>query len=228
MAENTTRSWRAAIGTVYPDARRIFVTEKTSTIVQFRHIDYGMEKCSVIYSIPSLTATFNPSANVHASTIIDVWNLETVGEISRHIGDTWKYASPRKEKLGSINISVLLNLLVHQVAQDVISISGKINVLNRRPAYTWFRNRRIAPSGYAIAAARMAYNDLYTLWSMRVDRFFRNLSLLDMQPVNAIYKLAAIVLAFAVMANSTPVAKPAEMVDCDAEDIAARGLALCF
>lgn len=64
-----------------------------------------MEKCSVIYSIPSLTATFNPSANVHASTIIDVWNLETVGEISRHIGDTWKYASPRKEKLGSINMS---------------------------------------------------------------------------------------------------------------------------
>ncbi|KJA22681.1 hypothetical protein HYPSUDRAFT_164321 [Hypholoma sublateritium FD-334 SS-4] len=93
------------IGVVYPDDRHIYISPKISTIVQFRHLDYGMENCSLIYTVPLLTSKFNPNAIVLNSSIIDVWALDTVVEISRHIGDTWKYAPKRTKKLATLSMS---------------------------------------------------------------------------------------------------------------------------
>lgn len=58
-----------------------------------------MELCS----LNSLVPPQDPTADVQRSSIIDVWALPTVGEISRHIHGSWKYAPPRGERVASIS-----------------------------------------------------------------------------------------------------------------------------
>lgn len=82
------KSQRTAIGTVYPDLRHIHITKEISTIVQFRHIDYGMERCTLNHSVP-------PHSDSKPS-VVEVWELDIAVEISRYIGDTWKTAAPRR------------------------------------------------------------------------------------------------------------------------------------
>lgn len=69
-------------------------------------MDYGMEKCSLRYSKPSSNSSLGLSG-IHASSVIDIWGLSTDVEISRHIGDTWRYAPPRVEKVASISVGDL-------------------------------------------------------------------------------------------------------------------------
>uniref|UniRef100_A0A8H8CK02 Ubiquitin 3 binding protein But2 C-terminal domain-containing protein n=1 Tax=Psilocybe cubensis TaxID=181762 RepID=A0A8H8CK02_PSICU len=104
MSEDTTRSRKAKIGAVYPDARRIVITNETSTIVQFRHIDFGMENCSLSFSIPPLTTSFDPSSIAQNGSVIDIWTLNMSHEISRYIGKSWKFAPLRGSRFGIIHL----------------------------------------------------------------------------------------------------------------------------
>jgi hypothetical protein len=108
------KSQRTAIGTVYPDLRHIHITNKVSipmspfsicefvnlepqisTIVQFRHIDYGMEHCTLNHSVP-------PQSDSKPS-VVEVWELDIAVEISRYMGDTWKTAAPRRRMLTTMH-----------------------------------------------------------------------------------------------------------------------------
>lgn len=108
------KSRRTAIGTVYPDLRHIYITNEVSiaksllsiwklanlepqvsTVVQFRHIDYGMEHCTLNHSIP-------PQSDSKPS-VVEVWELDVAVEISRYIGDTWKTAAPRRKMLTTMH-----------------------------------------------------------------------------------------------------------------------------
>lgn len=69
------------VGTVYPEDRHFFVNESTSTVAQFRVLDYAMENCQVVVNIPPRShlasrtvrhKTFNISPN---PVVIEVWRL---------------------------------------------------------------------------------------------------------------------------------------------------------
>ncbi|KAF8960216.1 hypothetical protein BDZ97DRAFT_1666087 [Flammula alnicola] len=92
------RSWRSKLGTVYPDDRHIVISEKVSTIIQFRHIDYAMERCVLNVTIPQRTKKFDPFLDIVYPSTFDIWILDIVAEISRYTDTVWKFA-PRRRKL---------------------------------------------------------------------------------------------------------------------------------
>ncbi|KJA22686.1 hypothetical protein HYPSUDRAFT_87281 [Hypholoma sublateritium FD-334 SS-4] len=49
-----------------------------------------------------------------------------------------------------------------------------------------------------------------------------------MKSFSTMYKITIMVLACITLASSAPAPAPVDTVDCDAEDITKRGLALCF
>lgn len=98
------RSWQSEIGKVYPYDRHILVTSKISTILHFRHLDFGMESCTLNFTVPKYRANskFDPAINIQSPSRIDVWVLDSTGEISRYIKNTWRYAPRRRSKLTSL------------------------------------------------------------------------------------------------------------------------------
>ncbi|KAK0492297.1 hypothetical protein EDD18DRAFT_1079834 [Armillaria luteobubalina] len=68
VQEDTSRQWRTNLGTVFPDDRHLI----TSTILQFFHLDYGMEYCSLALSIPQPSDGFDPEAKLENNTVVDV------------------------------------------------------------------------------------------------------------------------------------------------------------
>ncbi|KAJ7591579.1 hypothetical protein C8J56DRAFT_781593 [Mycena floridula] len=56
------KKYTASIGTVYPEIRRVQITDTISTIAQFRAIDYGMEICELHVKLNSSTA---PALQLH-------------------------------------------------------------------------------------------------------------------------------------------------------------------
>ncbi len=97
------RGRATTFGTVYPDDRRILISDnvssrtfmepepsltvstKVSTIVQFRNLDYAMESCILNFSVPVETAGFHPDVSLAPSSIIDVWTLADSGELAQDI-----------------------------------------------------------------------------------------------------------------------------------------------
>ncbi|KAK0235553.1 hypothetical protein EDD85DRAFT_78212 [Armillaria nabsnona] len=75
--EDTSRQWRATLGTVFPDDRHIIVSAAVSTVVQFFHLDYGMENCSLMLSVPPPSHGFDPEVIIQEGSSIDVWLLES-------------------------------------------------------------------------------------------------------------------------------------------------------
>ncbi|KAF8550778.1 hypothetical protein OG21DRAFT_373468 [Imleria badia] len=47
------RSYMTSIGTVFPAHHRVMATPTVSTILQFRAVDYGMEACELMISLPA-------------------------------------------------------------------------------------------------------------------------------------------------------------------------------
>lgn len=52
MAENTTRSWRAKVGIVYPDARRIFITNEVCIVVIYFFAWYFLTPLCILRPLP--------------------------------------------------------------------------------------------------------------------------------------------------------------------------------
>ncbi|KAF7436261.1 hypothetical protein PC9H_003090 [Pleurotus ostreatus] len=101
------RKYDSPQGEIYPDDRYFLVSSSTSTIIQFRNLDFRMEKCVLDPTIPSHNVTspdsgFEPSVRVDASSIVDVWMLDNTQELSRHT--QWTYAPRRKTCFRSISL----------------------------------------------------------------------------------------------------------------------------
>ncbi|KAG5644542.1 hypothetical protein DXG03_008197 [Asterophora parasitica] len=78
----------------------------TSTVVQFRNMDYGMERCVLDPTIPKPNATipgFDPAVNVHPGSEVDIWLLDGSQELSRHI--LWTRAPARQKHFARIGLS---------------------------------------------------------------------------------------------------------------------------
>ncbi|KAL7283432.1 hypothetical protein ACG7TL_002862 [Trametes sanguinea] len=83
MTEDS-RMLRTQYGTVFFDDRHIMVSNTTSTIAQFRHLDYGFERCVLSFKVPLLRPAikFDPSVHVNGAAAIDVWLLVDEGELN--------------------------------------------------------------------------------------------------------------------------------------------------
>ncbi|KAF7799948.1 hypothetical protein EIP86_011191 [Pleurotus ostreatoroseus] len=61
------------VGMITPEDRRVVVTDTLSSIVQFRAMDYGMEKCEINIRLPALSKLpFTPP-----SSVLSVYKLDT-------------------------------------------------------------------------------------------------------------------------------------------------------
>lgn len=99
------RGWISSIGAVYPDDRHIVVSPKNSTILHFRHLDFAMEDCQLIFVPPQRTNSFDPSTKLEIPSQVDVWILDSSSEISRYTRHTWSFAPQRVRKLTTLDIS---------------------------------------------------------------------------------------------------------------------------
>ncbi|KAF5367790.1 hypothetical protein D9615_010507 [Tricholomella constricta] len=96
------RRYQSPVGEIYPDDRYFL----TSTVVQFRNMDYGMERCVLDPTIPNPNITisgFDPAVNVQHGSEIDIWLLDGSQELSRHV--LWTRAPPRQKHFGKIGFS---------------------------------------------------------------------------------------------------------------------------
>ena len=107
-------------GTVYPDDRHILITNKVrrfnqsdlvaddltmgqvSTVVQFRHLDYAMERCVLNITIPQPDGHFDPAVKLTNPSMIDVWVLDSLTEFSRYITGSMGNAPSRRELLTTL------------------------------------------------------------------------------------------------------------------------------
>jgi hypothetical protein len=118
------QGWISNIGAVYPDDRHITISSKVhfippgnqtplltsyklqnSTILHFRHLDFAMEECMLMFVLPQRSDSFNPNAELTVPSMVDVWILDSSSEISRHIYSTWKFAPTRLRKLTTLEFS---------------------------------------------------------------------------------------------------------------------------
>ncbi|PCH44639.1 hypothetical protein WOLCODRAFT_139119 [Wolfiporia cocos MD-104 SS10] len=99
------RQQRTKYGTVYPDERHILITSETSTIVQFRNIDYAMERCVLTLSLPPSVSLPDVPIKFSDPSTVDVWFLDTTSEISPYVSSTWEYAPSRLELLSTLEFS---------------------------------------------------------------------------------------------------------------------------
>ncbi|TBU27415.1 hypothetical protein BD311DRAFT_724083 [Dichomitus squalens] len=70
-------TWKAGWGTVSPNERHLHVTPITHTIVQYRTIDFGMEDCHLVLTLPEpgVSLEAGASSNVTLSSRITVFRL---------------------------------------------------------------------------------------------------------------------------------------------------------
>ncbi|KAI0739368.1 hypothetical protein C8Q80DRAFT_1111114 [Daedaleopsis nitida] len=66
-------------GMLSPNERHLHVTPKTHTIVQFRTIDYGMEDCHLVFTLPALDTALEDHASftMHPASRFDIFRLTT-------------------------------------------------------------------------------------------------------------------------------------------------------
>ncbi|KAH7905123.1 hypothetical protein BJ138DRAFT_1118756 [Hygrophoropsis aurantiaca] len=82
LREDTTLQRHTSKGTVYPDDRHFLVSNKTSTIMQFRGVDFDMERCILFASIPNVTLEVESDSELADTQTVDVWRLDTLVELS--------------------------------------------------------------------------------------------------------------------------------------------------
>lgn len=71
---------------------------KTTTVIQFRSLDFGFERCALEAMLPTRTKTLDPGVIVQSGSndSIEIWELNSVGEISLYAPNSWKFAPPRR------------------------------------------------------------------------------------------------------------------------------------
>ncbi|RPD54575.1 hypothetical protein L226DRAFT_260610 [Lentinus tigrinus ALCF2SS1-7] len=69
--------WDETWGMFYPDEKHLHVTPNVHTIVQFRAIDFGMEDCRLVFTLPKLGASLEDHASfsMDPSSRFDVFRL---------------------------------------------------------------------------------------------------------------------------------------------------------
>ncbi|KAH9054102.1 hypothetical protein EDB87DRAFT_1689658 [Lactarius vividus] len=95
-------------GYVPLDARRLWVTDDVSTVVQFRAIDYGMENCSLALALTPAAAEGAAGVDVE----LDVWALaDAPRRPGRRLNAnldvrtlTWASRPERKEHIGTLSV----------------------------------------------------------------------------------------------------------------------------
>ncbi|KAJ7454052.1 hypothetical protein B0H11DRAFT_2070146 [Mycena galericulata] len=97
------RGYQSIEGDIFPDDRHFVVSSTISTLVHFRHVDYGMERCTLHIIVPDRTMKHDPGTFIGSSSILDVWVLDSASEISRNIPGSWDYAPPRRNMLTTIS-----------------------------------------------------------------------------------------------------------------------------
>ncbi|EDR06627.1 uncharacterized protein LACBIDRAFT_294591 [Laccaria bicolor S238N-H82] len=96
-----TREHDTTLGVVYPDDRHFIISPNITTIVQFRTLDYGMERCTLHASLPDKTDALDPAATIVHPSTLDIWRLNIDYEITRHRPESWKFAPLRKSLFGT-------------------------------------------------------------------------------------------------------------------------------
>jgi hypothetical protein len=94
---------------MYTGVIRMFLSPhglQTSTVVQFRNLDYGMERCVLDPTVPNPNATisgFDPAVKISPHSVVDIWLLDGSQELSRHT--LWTHAPPRQKHFGKIGFT---------------------------------------------------------------------------------------------------------------------------
>ncbi|KAI0095204.1 hypothetical protein BDY19DRAFT_74420 [Irpex rosettiformis] len=63
------------------NSRQLIITSETSTISQFRILDWGMENCTVEVNLPSSSDTFTTMHTLSSPSYVNIWLLDTVEEL---------------------------------------------------------------------------------------------------------------------------------------------------
>jgi len=99
------RGYYSQEGGIYPDDRHFSVSSVSSTVVQFRNLDFGMEKCVLHVIAPPKTMKHNPETRIDPSSRLDVWLLDSTTEISVYLPGSWDHAPARRTKLATFSFS---------------------------------------------------------------------------------------------------------------------------
>ncbi|KAI0056951.1 hypothetical protein BV25DRAFT_1920588 [Artomyces pyxidatus] len=100
-------SWLTIYGSVPINSRRLWVSPEVSTIVQFRVMDYGMENCSLVLTIPPAAEN---GTDILVSDLredqarVDVWALSTSKRLDPQTL-TWKTCPTRAAHVGMLAAS---------------------------------------------------------------------------------------------------------------------------
>jgi len=109
-------SFLAPYGSVPYNDRRLLVDPETSTFVQFRALDYGMENCSLALGIPSFDDD---------SVAVDIAHIGSLSTI-----DVWALAVDRKVDLRRLSFNTLPRRL-----SKVGTFTPKYNTTERLPDF---------------------------------------------------------------------------------------------
>ncbi|KAH7908277.1 hypothetical protein BJ138DRAFT_1115977 [Hygrophoropsis aurantiaca] len=82
LREDTMLQRQTSKGTVYPDDRHFLVSPTASTIMQFRGVDFDMERCILFASVPNVTLKVESDSEPADTQTVDVWRLDTSAELS--------------------------------------------------------------------------------------------------------------------------------------------------
>ncbi|KAG9221717.1 hypothetical protein CCMSSC00406_0005630 [Pleurotus cornucopiae] len=99
--EDDVKRYMTTIGTISPRDRRVLITDTISTVVQFRAIDYGMERCELHLALPSLDSALlsgnqTMALSVHRLNTTIPLDVSTLSHTSKPI---------RMTKVGDVHLS---------------------------------------------------------------------------------------------------------------------------
>ncbi|KAJ7107818.1 hypothetical protein C8R44DRAFT_533146, partial [Mycena epipterygia] len=76
--------WPTAFGMIYPELRHfelIYIIPQVSTVVQFRTIDFGMERCVATLEIPEVPVVYKNFSSSAKPCPLEVWSLDSPDDI---------------------------------------------------------------------------------------------------------------------------------------------------
>jgi len=97
------RQWKTQEGTIYSDDRHFVTKATTATVLQFRHLDYAMERCILNVTVPVQTEPLDAAENSRPASILDVWVLDSSLELSPYA--LWDRAPTRRARFTSLEVS---------------------------------------------------------------------------------------------------------------------------
>ena len=73
--------------------------------MQFRNLDYAMERCVLNIILPERNEDFDPDVKLADPSIVDVWLLDAPTEFSKYIKGSMDRAPKRRELLTTLTFS---------------------------------------------------------------------------------------------------------------------------